>query len=1760
MMKKGLFTLWITLLAIFAQAQVTVFSEGFEEGVLPVGWTSVDADNDGSAWVHSSTTYVNGYESEGAYVSFSKLNGAALTPDNWLITPAITLSGDCSLHFWRMSGFSQPAEHYGIFVSTTSATDLSSFTLVYEETLTAYNWVDRTVDLSTYAGSTIYIAFRHYNCTNKLALILDDVSVTTTSTSPLITATPSGLNFVNVPAGTASAYQTVTVNASNISGDITATVPAPFEVSSDNINFSTTTTLPDTGYLLYVRYYPIGAGVDTGSLTVFGGTASAEVLLVGNSIECDVTLPYEQNFNGLPENSIPECWSKINPFDGYPKLTDDYSDAPGDNVLMFKCNFNTYEPIYAVLPLMPMDLSQLQISFFTFREGSYSGKLSVGYVTSPGDSSSFVPVWSITAAQIGDNNMHPYIVSFENVVTSPDSNYYITFKYETSSNWYWFVDNVVVEELPFCGAPTDLTNVHVTSNSATINWTGSASGYILYYKTTYDTAFTENMNVVPDANGYTIEGLLPATTYIWYVASMCDDGSTVNSMSTSTFTTECATFATPFVQNFDASTNLPLCWGRYSGLANEVFAGGTLTSTNSGWAFNNTHVFGANHAKVNVYGGSCRYWLVSPAIDLSTLTNPTLTFDLALTSYNTANPISDPSGQPDDKFMVIVSTDFGATWSYDNATVWDNTTGDFVFNQIPATGDEISISLSEYAGQTVMIAFYCESTLSNGDNDIHIDNVLVANASNCPKPSNLAVNNVTSNSVTLSWTENGTSTAWNIEYGPSGFVQGSAAGTVVSANSNPFTINNLSANAYDFYVQADCGGEQSLWVGPVTATPGSFNIGISGSDTLTTCSVIIYDNGGNSSSYSANCNYVLVLYPETEGSAIALSGTYNTESCCDHLYIYDGTEATGTPLGEYSGSGTIPTLTSSAGPMTIRFVSDYGLQNSGFELFVSCTSCSPPGNLTASEITPTSAILTWTGTSAPFLVEYQAVGDTVWGTELTSDTTLTLTGLSETTAYIVNVYGDCNGEYSPAATIGFSTTMVPASIPYSTDFSDEPYWLFNRGNCHNFWTIGSLGNSGSALFVTSNGNTAGYSLNYFSNISAEKLFTIGDAQDVLISFDVKVGGETDFDYLKVFFAPAGEQYPASTAITPYAEEDFQTYAVNFSNYMQYSSYLSYPYKFNLTGDSTVHVSVTMPNPNANPNANSTAKLVFLWKNDNNGGDQPGAIIYNVSIGELSCPAPTDLTVSNISTTSGDISWNPAGSEENWTLEYKESSDSVWTSVSVSGTPSYTLTSLNVGAAYQVRVQAVCGANDQSLWVSTMFFTPCDAITSFPYTEDFEHGGFMPECWSQEYVISTVNWSFQTGTSNPGGFTSAHSGTYNAFFFEASTTYSTTRLVSPVFDLTGVSNPYLSYWFGHKMRGNSLDQLTVYYRTSLDGEWQLLSQNYGSIDVWTMDSVALPNPSATYQIAFTGIANNGYGVVLDDITIAASSDIPVVTDPTVATTAANPIEQTTATLNAAITNPDNVTITAKGFEWKATTGGSYTQIAGTGTGNTFSANLSGLTANTGYTYKAFITFNGTTVYGSEMTFTTLPEDTPEPCEAPTNLHESGVIFDKTLGIIDVVWEDQAGATQWNLQYRLESESDWNTVTVNEPHYTLDNLEGGAVYVLRVQAVCDNGTLSDWSNTLTAVAQIVGIANYLENSVVLFPNPTNDVINVQCTMNNVQLKGIEIIDVYGKVVRTVVGANNYSPMPTRINVHGLANGMYFVRVTTDEGVATKTFIKK
>jgi hypothetical protein len=272
---------------------------------------------------------------------------------------------------------------------------------------------------------------------------------------------------------------------------------------------------------------------------------------------------------------------------------------------------------------------------------------------------------------------------------------------------------------------------------------------------------------------------------------------------------------------------------------------------------------------------------------------------------------------------------------------------------------------------------------------------------------------------------------------------------------------------------------------------------------------------------------------------------------------------------------------------------------------------------------------------------------------------------------------------------------------------------------------------------------------------------------------------------------------------------------------------------------------------------------------------------------------------------------------------------------------------------------------------------------------------------------------------------------------------------------------------------------------------------------------------------------------------------------VATNAASSIAQTTATLNATITNPDNVTITAKGFQWKTTTGGTYTTVNGTGTGNTFTAALSNLTPNTSYTFKAFITFNGQTIEGSELTFTTLPNDV-EPCDVPTGLDTTTVANES----ITITWNANANVNSWNIQYRPVG-GQWSNATANTNSYTITGLTGNTDYEIQVQANCGGGNLSDWSSSLLVHTHSTGLMNYLENSVVLFPNPAKEYVDIRID-GELNVTGMEVYDVYGKLINTVGVCD--TPVQTRINVSTLANGMYFVRVTTEEGVVTKTFVKR
>ena len=183
-----------------------------------------------------------------------------------------------------------------------------------------------------------------------------------------------------------------------------------------------------------------------------------------------------------------------------------------------------------------------------------------------------------------------------------------------------------------------------------------------------------------------------------------------------------ATLTPPFTENF--TTYPPTDWTEGTGT---LAAPSTISGTSSAWTQgdyrNNASASNGRSAKINISGTSIKDWLFTPPIDLSGKTNYQLEFDLALTDYgNSGDP--DPAAGDDDKFAVIISTDNGATWSSENALqIWNNATNPS-FADIPSAGQHITLDLTSYSG-AVKIGFYGESTVSNGNMDLFVDNVQV---------------------------------------------------------------------------------------------------------------------------------------------------------------------------------------------------------------------------------------------------------------------------------------------------------------------------------------------------------------------------------------------------------------------------------------------------------------------------------------------------------------------------------------------------------------------------------------------------------------------------------------------------------------------------------------------------------------------------------------------------------------------------------------------------------------------------------------------------------------------------------------------------------------------------------------------------------------------------------------------------------------------------------------------------------------------------
>lgn len=190
---RSLIVVLLTLFSTVAWGQ-TVVSYNFDASST-AGWTFVDSDGDGYDWRLASTVMATGYGRNGsvdALLSQSYANGfGVLYPDNWAITPRITLpaSGIIDLkYFAAVQDENDDEEHYGVYISTNvNPADLTAYHCLGEETMNygggaglraTGTWGEKHVDLSAYAGQQVYIAFRHFNCSNMFYLLIDDIEIT----------------------------------------------------------------------------------------------------------------------------------------------------------------------------------------------------------------------------------------------------------------------------------------------------------------------------------------------------------------------------------------------------------------------------------------------------------------------------------------------------------------------------------------------------------------------------------------------------------------------------------------------------------------------------------------------------------------------------------------------------------------------------------------------------------------------------------------------------------------------------------------------------------------------------------------------------------------------------------------------------------------------------------------------------------------------------------------------------------------------------------------------------------------------------------------------------------------------------------------------------------------------------------------------------------------------------------------------------------------------------------------------------------------------------------------------------------------------------------------------------------------------------------------------------------------------------------------------------------------------------------------------
>ncbi len=1509
---------------------------------------------------------------------------------------------------------------------------------------------------------------------------------------------------------------------------------------------------PFTNYQVRVRAN-CGFGLSPWTEIISFATICADLDEMPFMEDFDDASTVHDNTNNGQDDPIVDCWSRYTSNANY----NVYVTTGGvNNSHCLDFNNTSNGTVIAALPPISatIPVSELMISFQARTSNPNAGTKEVGVMTDPNDPSTFEPIDTLHLN--GANSWYSVDIPLNNYT---GEGRYIAFRYSNGGNSQFLVDDVVVDNIPACAKPFALTVTEVNAYDATIEWNeiGSATSWtVVYGAPGFDPDTATSSSMLVESNPYTIENLLPNTNYEVYVKSECPAESSSSEWSVPvTFETGCGyLLELPYEQNFDTYTSaagsLPFCW---SSLYNVYVSEAPRIS-------NDLSATSPNSLKMQAAENYYAYAVLPP-----------MTPDYPI---NTLQVVLDARFHVDGVLEVGVMEDPDDTTTYtavymiepDALNEWN-------------TYDAL---LDAYEGSGNYIAFKWHDVNATTYSPVYLDNISVNIIPTCPRPIAVRDSLINGESVKISWTENGTAGAWKLIYGVSGF-NPNFAGTIVETNTTSHILTGLQpTTSYDVYVKAICSdSDSSSWsakrtfVTPcndLTMLPYTENFdsyGSNGTSVMVPCWTrnSYYTGQPHISSYtSVSEPYSLNLYSQLGGfSYVALQGfdasiPVNTLQLSFELMLREGGdfvvgvmtnptdtatfepvetvtvteldtwESVNVSLADYAGAGRYIAFRYSG--ITATSAKDAYVDNL---IIDDVFACIRPNNVTVDNITTTSAEVSWTpvGIGSSWLVEYGPQGFTLGaGSNVTvQDTFVTLSGLTSNTAYDVYVRTLCGDSDTSAWTLvyTFTTACGDITLPYAENF-DGSNMVTNPNDPTDVmvecWSRYTSDEDRFAHVTTSPGYVGPHSAPACLSLDYTPNCTVIAAMPAL-SATISLNTVMLSFYTRTTDVTTGTK-EVGVMTNPNDPTTFETVAVINHDAVNVWQLVEIPF---------------------NTYTGTGRYIAFRFTNGNSGQ----LFIDDVTVDYApSCLYPVDVEVVNALTTTVELSWTERGTATTWNVEYGPTGFTPGFGTTVVATTNpFTVTGLTPSTTYDFYVQADCGSGDVSEWTEVATATTECGTLTVPYIENFDSytgtaynmPGVIPNCWDNFTNGTYMPAPHITGT----GDYSYPSSAPNALTFTAGMTGPVVMAILPEFDM---ALNQLNLTFNYRMENEMYGALIVGYVTDATDPVSTFTvvdsvENTSTITNHEVSFTNLTNVPAHARIAFKWTCSGAhYNCGIDDVVVLEEgTELPTCETPT--NLVVSNISQTEATATWTAGGDE----TAWNVQFKKGSDLDWNNVLNV---TNTSYVLTNLTPNTGYFVRVQAVCGGnvTSDWTTISSFTTLSEE-GETCPAPTGLE----VTDVQNETITLTWSQEANtADNWTVQYRVQGSETWSDATATAVPYTLTGLTGLTTYEIQVLANCTNGQTSDPSNMITVITRNDGISNYdLESSVNLYPNPTADRVTISAQG---MMESVSMYDVYGKLINMM----KVNDTNATVDLSSYASGVYFARITTENGVVTKRVVKK